>query len=67
MKHAPPAKRSCYQCAHFHITFDERFPYGCHAMNFKSQRLPEQDVMEASGQACLSFSAKQPKRRQGTP
>lgn len=61
MKHAPAPRHSCYRCAHFHITFDPRHPFGCHAMGFKSQRLPEAEVREAAGHACLCFTPKPPK------
>lgn len=45
----------CTECAHYFITHDASFPYGCRAQNFKSKRKPQQDVMEASGNVCLTF------------
>ncbi|MNT70704.1 hypothetical protein D3C72_2091180 [compost metagenome] len=48
----------CRACVHYYITHDARFPYGCRAMDFKSKRLPLQDVREATGRDCLTFSAK---------
>jgi hypothetical protein len=48
----------CTACAHYYITHDLSFPYGCHALGFKSARQPVQDVIEASGQACQYFQAK---------
>ena len=52
----------CNQCTHYYITHDAIFRYGCRALDFKSRRQPIRDVFEASGQACLYFSAKQPGR-----
>ena len=51
----------CNDCAHFYITYEAHFRYGCRALDFKSQRLPMLDVLEASGQPCQFFQAK-PKR-----
>jgi hypothetical protein len=48
----------CRVCRHFHITWDVQFRYGCRAMDFKSQRLPMLDVLEASGQPCHFFQRK---------
>jgi len=48
----------CNACAHFHITFERNFRYGCRALGFKSRRLPERDVIESSGQLCQFFEAK---------
>ncbi len=45
----PPA---CNDCIHYYITHDASFRYGCRALDFKSQRLPVLDVVEASGQPC---------------
>ncbi|MFT0533730.1 hypothetical protein ACMHYJ_13020 [Castellaniella hirudinis] len=52
---------ACQQCAHFYITYDPNFPYGCQAMGFKSHRLPEYEVWAATGHACLSFTPKKPR------
>lgn len=51
----------CRQCSHFHITWDERFPYGCRAMGFKSKVAPCLDVFAATRQPCLSFTPKEPR------
>lgn len=45
---------NCYGCTHFFITWDKEFPYGCRKMEFRSKRLPSDDVMEADGQRCLA-------------
>lgn len=52
---------NCNECAHFFITHDPGFRYGCRAMDFKSQRLPMLDVLEASGQPCQLFRQKAPR------
>jgi hypothetical protein len=52
-----PAFR-CNDCAHFYITYEANFRYGCRALDFKSQRLPMLDVLEASGQPCQFFQNK---------
>lgn len=49
---------SCMRCSHHFITFDPGFPYGCRAMNFKSRRLPQYEVLGASQQICQYFHAK---------
>ena len=48
----------CRHCAYYFITHDARFRYGCHALDFKSEREPILDVLEASGQQCLYFQPK---------
>ncbi|MDP4941173.1 MAG: hypothetical protein QNL95_05345 [OM182 bacterium] len=45
---------NCYGCKHFFITWDKEFPYGCRKMEFRSKRLPSDDVIEADGQRCLA-------------
>ena len=50
----------CRQCAHHYITHELPFPYGCRALDFKSTRQPELDVIASSGQACLYFTPKVP-------
>jgi hypothetical protein len=48
----------CNDCVHYYITFEAQFRYGCRALDFKSQRLPMLDVLEASGQPCQFFQGK---------
>ena len=50
----------CNQCPHYFITHELPFRYGCRALDFKSRRLPELDVIASSGQACLYFEPKAP-------
>jgi hypothetical protein len=49
---------NCNACAFFYITYEANFRYGCRALDFKSQRLPMLDVLEASGQPCHFFQNK---------
>lgn len=49
-----PQRVNCYGCRHFFITWDKEFPYGCRKMEFRSKRLPSDDVIEADGQHCLA-------------
>jgi hypothetical protein len=49
----------CNRCAHYFITHDMKFRYGCRALDFKSQRQPIREVVAASGQSCLYFQARQ--------
>ncbi len=44
--------QTCKGCAHFFVTYDLNFPYGCRAMAFKSRRYPYHEVEAASGAPC---------------
>ncbi len=48
----------CNNCIHYFITHEANFRYGCHALGFKSRRMPVLDVIEASGQQCHFFKKK---------
>ena len=48
----------CFQCKHFFITWDEKFPRGCRALGFKSREMPYRMVHQASGMICLKFEKK---------
>lgn len=50
--------KRCNRCQHYWITFDPIFRYGCRALDFKSRRLPERDVIESSGLPCHFFQPK---------
>ncbi len=52
---------NCFNCMHFIITWDDRFPRGCKAMDFKSRHMPSVAVYEASGMACIKFRPKKQK------
>lgn len=48
----------CNSCAHFYITWNKRFPYGCSEMKFMSSKLPSLNVLEIEGSDCLLFQHK---------
>lgn len=48
----------CFKCKNFYVTWDQRFPKGCKAFNFKTNRLPSLEVFRASGEQCLRFEKK---------
>jgi hypothetical protein len=48
-------KPACSKCVNHFITHDQRFPYGCRAMGFKSDRLPQLQIIAATGTHCLAF------------
>jgi hypothetical protein len=53
---APDTKPAdCTVCAYFYITHDASFPYGCRALHFKGRNLPQQSVLDASGEACMAY------------
>lgn len=60
---ADERKGSCPKCIHYFITHDAGFPFGCRAMNFKSKRNPQHEIVAATGSACLAFEAKVQQRR----
>ncbi|HET7776190.1 MAG TPA: hypothetical protein VFK74_07480 [Azospira sp.] len=56
-KQKPPGPQ-CTRCAHYYITHDVSFPYGCRSLDFKSRRPPIFEVQDASGLDCQYFQAK---------
>jgi hypothetical protein len=54
-------KINCFNCIHFFITWDDKFPRGCRAMDFKTRKMPSVAVYDASGMPCVRFKAKQQK------
>ncbi len=51
-------KENCWNCLHFGITHEKKFPYKCNAMHFKSRQLPSDVVVKVEGDKCLSFLKK---------
>jgi len=49
-------RTNCFSCEHFYITYDQKFPYGCRAIGFKSVRMPSIDVYANSDMACGLFA-----------
>lgn len=60
-----PVPPNCLECRHYYVTWDVSFPYGCRAMDFKSRRRPQLEVLDSSGAPCLRFEprAKTPASR----
>ena len=57
----------CAECAHYYITHDVRFPYGCRVLDFKSKRKPHLDVLDASGKPCMAFETRHEIRLKRNP
>ena len=51
----------CTCCSYYYVTWDKRFPYGCKAMGFKSERYPCRVVQATSGMECQMFEQKKKK------
>jgi hypothetical protein len=49
------ARPNCLGCAHYFITYDASFPYGCKLLGIKSRRQPMLEVIEATGKPCHGF------------
>ena len=60
MLESEPPPPNCLQCAHYYITWDVTFPYGCRAIGFKTKRRPQLDVLQNSGASCLAFEPRPP-------
>ena len=48
----------CNSCAHFFITWNKKFPFGCRAMGFMTSNSPSKDVFEVEGRDCLAYKNK---------
>lgn len=53
-----PKRVDCRGCAHYYITWDQNFPYGCAAMKFKAPITPCLFVFQSSGMPCQMFEPK---------
>lgn len=51
-------KVNCFQCVHFAVSWDPKYPRACKLFGFKSARIPSVSVFEDSGEACLGFEKK---------
>lgn len=60
-------KINCFNCVHYSVTWDKKFPRGCKAINFKSKKMPSTAVYEASGMNCIQFKAKKKKTESSSP
>ncbi|HID29977.1 MAG TPA: uracil-DNA glycosylase [Desulfobacterales bacterium] len=57
----------CHRCEHYYVTWDKRFPHGCHAMKFKSKDMPSHVVISSSGIPCQLFETKDRGGKRGRP
>lgn len=51
-------KINCFKCKYFYTTWDARFPRGCKAYGFKTQQMPADYVIRASGEPCMKYEEK---------
>lgn len=45
----------CMNCAHYYVTYDMKFPYGCKIMGFKSKISPDAEILRMTGTPCQTF------------
>lgn len=55
---------NCFFCEHFYITYEQRYPYGCRIIGFKSARMPSVDVSINSNMPCGLFVQKEIKHEE---
>ena len=55
---------NCFSCEHFFITYEQKYPYGCRIISFKSARMPSVDVYINSNMECGLFVQKERKQRE---
>ncbi len=56
---------NCFECVHYHVTWDAAFPRGCRAMAFKGREMPSAVVLQSSGSECRMFEPKPGARKAG--
>ena len=52
------SKPDCFQCAHFAVTWEPKFPRCCKLFGFKTAQMPSVAVFESSGEPCSGFERK---------
>lgn len=55
---------NCFSCEHFYLTREQRYPYGCSIIGFKSARMPSVDVYINSAISCGLFAQKERKQKE---
>ena len=48
----------CHDCQHFYVSWDKKFPMGCHYLGFKGKQIPSMEVLQATGKHCCWFKPK---------
>ena len=51
-------KVNCFQCKHFHTTWNPKFPRACKAYGFKTKEMPSALVLKTTGTECMQFEPK---------
>jgi len=51
----PSLGPDCRTCRFHYITYEQDWPYGCNAFEFKSKHTPSRVVEESSGEACRAY------------
>jgi hypothetical protein len=49
---------NCYECVHFYVTWEPKFPRACKIFGFKTSSLPSVSVYETTGEVCLAYEKK---------
>jgi len=55
----PRTHVNCFQCAHYAVSWDPRFPRACRFFGFKTQDMPSTTVYQSSGSQCIAFEEKE--------
>jgi hypothetical protein len=58
----PKSNFSCLKCRHYYVTYDPRYPRGCHRYGMQTKAFPSDVVKRESGEDCLSFEDKNAKK-----
>ena len=58
MEEKDKKKVDCFQCVHFAITWEPRFPRACKLFGFKTAQIPSMTVLKSSGEPCEGFKKK---------
>ncbi|MDR2599797.1 MAG: uracil-DNA glycosylase [Oscillospiraceae bacterium] len=51
-------KVNCFQCVHYTVTWEPKFPRSCKLFGFKSAQMPSLAVLKSSGAPCEGFERK---------
>ncbi|MCL2108561.1 MAG: uracil-DNA glycosylase [Oscillospiraceae bacterium] len=53
-----PIKINCFQCKHFAVTWEPKYPKACNLFEFKSEKLPSLVIFHSTGTPCTGFEEK---------
>ena len=60
-------KVDCFQCVHFAVTWEPRFPRCCKLFGFKTVQMPSAAVLDSSGEPCAAFRRKNTAKKEKRP